>query len=116
MWKVTTMTGAAGDGAYVGVAATQRIGLINTAFRANASFALDKKDAEIDDGTLLFAEISKTPPHGDDVVYLNAFWGIDKLFRGGPGCDGRRAARADWDLVRRCRPWRLWRGPGESGR
>lgn len=69
--------GAGGDGAYLGVAAIQRIGQINTAFRANASIALDGEGAEVDDGALLFAEISGTPPYGEDVVYLNAFWGIE---------------------------------------
>lgn len=68
-----------GDGAYLGVAAIQRIGLVNTAFRVNTSIAVESEGRRVDDGTLLFAELSTTPPHGDDLVYLNAFWGIENF-------------------------------------
>lgn len=71
--------GGGGDGAYVGLAAIQRIGLINTAFRVNSSIAIEGEGRRVDDGTLLFAELSTTPPHGDDLVYVNAFWGIDNF-------------------------------------
>lgn len=69
--------GAGGDSFHVGGSAIQRFGLYNTAFRINQSFGLDNDDNETDDGTLIFAETSTTPPYTHDVAYLNGFWGID---------------------------------------
>ncbi len=69
--------GGRGDGFYAGLAATQRIGQINTSFRINGSFALDTPNAAIDDGVLLMAETSFAPLKSHDVVYFNAFAGID---------------------------------------
>jgi hypothetical protein len=69
--------GAGGDGLYWGLGSTQRIGFYNTTFRINGSHALDRESPAVSDGTLLFAEISRHPTGTHDVVYLNAFWGID---------------------------------------
>jgi hypothetical protein len=66
------------DGLYVGASATQRIGLWNTSFRANASIAMEDESDAVSTGGLLFGEISKTLPYSEDVIYGNAFWGIDE--------------------------------------
>jgi len=41
-------------------------------------------------GELLFAELSYTPPHSEDIWYLNGFWGIDDFTSAarGPGTGG----------------------------
>ena len=69
--------GGKGDGFYVGIAATQRFGLVNTSFRINGSWAIDNKNAAISDGYVVMAETSYTPAGGQNVVYLNGFAGID---------------------------------------
>jgi len=69
---------SAGDGLYWGLGATQRIGFWNTTFRLNGSRALDEESAAVSDGVLLFGQISTQPPGTHDVVYVNAFWGIDR--------------------------------------
>ena len=55
---------------------TQRIGLINSTTRVNASFALDHETPAVSTGVLLFQQLSTTLPYSKDVVYLDAFWGI----------------------------------------
>lgn len=72
-----TSTGKAGDGFYWGAAAIQRLGKLNLAYRVNQSYAVDKENAAVSDGTLLYLETSYTPAYTDNVVYVNAFWGID---------------------------------------
>jgi hypothetical protein len=66
-----------GDGLFVGASATQRIGKWNTSFRGNVSVAMDGNSKEVSTGGLLFAETSRTLAYGDNVIYGNAFWGID---------------------------------------
>ncbi|MEO6034590.1 MAG: hypothetical protein ABIQ35_04985 [Verrucomicrobiota bacterium] len=66
-----------GDGLYAGIGAVQRIGKINTTFRANTSIALEKPGPKVGNGTLLFTELSYTVPWGTDLIYLNGFWAID---------------------------------------
>ena len=66
-----------GDGLFIGASATQRIGHWNTAVRGNLSVATGDESDAVSTGGLLFAETSRTLPYSDDVVYLNAFWGID---------------------------------------
>ena len=66
-----------GDGLFLGASAIQRIGLINTAFRINASFALENSGAAVDDGVLLFSEISRTETGSENIMYADAFWGIE---------------------------------------
>jgi hypothetical protein len=65
-----------GDGAYIGVGDTQRIGLLNSTTRVNASFALDRETPAVSTGVLLFQQFSLTLPESEDFVYLDAFWGI----------------------------------------
>lgn len=67
-----------GDGAYLGVGSTQRIGLLNTTLRANGSLAVDKESDAVSDGALLSAEVSTTPFGTEDVAYGNFFVGIKK--------------------------------------
>ncbi len=62
-----------GSGAYAGLSAIQRIGLINTAFRVNGSLARQTDTAQVSDGVLISAEISWTAAHADDIVYINPF-------------------------------------------
>jgi hypothetical protein len=62
-----------GDGYYFGLAAIQRIGHFNTAFRANVSIAENADSARVADGALFSSEISFTPHRSDDIVYLNTF-------------------------------------------
>lgn len=66
-----------GDSAHFGAATIQRIGLYNTAFRINGSVSLERDTAVADDGVLLFGEVSRTRYYSEDVIYLNAFWGIE---------------------------------------
>jgi len=69
-----------GDGLFIGASATQRLGLWNTSFRGNVSIATEGGNREqVDTGGLLFAETSRTLPYSDNVIYGNAFWGIDKF-------------------------------------
>jgi hypothetical protein len=67
-----------GDGLYWGIGSTQRFGFFNTTFRVNGSHALDQESAAVSNGTLLFAEVSRHPRGTHDLVYVNAFWGIDR--------------------------------------
>ncbi len=75
---VTSDDEEGGDGLYVGASAVQRFGPWNTAFRANASIALESESAAVSDGVLLFGEVSRTLPGSEDVAYGNFFWGIDE--------------------------------------
>ena len=68
---------AGGDGFYAGIGSNQRIGKFNTVFRANTSVAVEHESDRVRNGTLLFGECSYTMPYGEDLVYLNGFWGID---------------------------------------
>lgn len=74
---VTSSETNGGDVGLVGIGATQRLGLYNTSFWANMSWAPDRKSAVANNGVLLFGEISRTLPGSDDLVYVNLFWGID---------------------------------------
>jgi hypothetical protein len=76
-----------GDGFYVGLGSTQRLGLINSTFRVNSSVALDKDTPAVSTGTLLLAQFSLTPPDTKDVAYLDLFWGIDQYASAARGPD-----------------------------
>lgn len=65
-----------GDGLYLGASATQRLGHFNTSFRVNASAALERRGRAVNDGVLLFSEISRTATGSDNLFYGNAFWAI----------------------------------------
>jgi len=63
----------------IGLGAIQRIGLFSTSLRVNYSIATQRKTANADDGLLIFGELSWTPTHTLDIVYVNAFWGEDQF-------------------------------------
>ncbi|MGI9414830.1 MAG: hypothetical protein ACR2PM_14240 [Hyphomicrobiales bacterium] len=80
------------DGLYFGFSAIQRMTLwgetVATAFRANASIALEEEVAGvpgnvIGDGVLLTAEFSKHPHGSDDIVYFNPFIAIGNYTQAG---------------------------------
>lgn len=75
------------DALYFAGSAVQRIGKINTAFRALASIPLNEESPAVGQGELLFAELSYTPAHSEDVLYLNGFWGIDEFTSAARGPD-----------------------------
>ncbi len=76
-----------GDGVYLGVGNTQRLGLINSTTRVNASWALDRETPAVSTGVLLFQQFSTTLPSSKDVAYLNAFWGIGNYSSAARGND-----------------------------
>ena len=67
------------DGFFIAASAVQRIGTTSTTFRILNSSSIHEDTDAVRDGTLLFSEISWTPHHTDDIVYLNAFLGIDEF-------------------------------------
>lgn len=77
-----------GDGLYIGASSIQRIralGNMSTAFRINSSIALDNEIGGnvVGDGTLLTAELSKTPHGSDDILYFNPFVAIGNFTQAG---------------------------------
>lgn len=76
-----------GDGAYIGIGDTQRIGLLNSTTRVNASFALDQDTPAVSTGVLLFQQFSLKLPDSEDFVYLDAFWGIANYASAARGAD-----------------------------
>lgn len=75
------------DALFFAGSAVQRIGKINASFRALASFPTSMESPETGQGELLFAELSYTPAHSEDIVYLNGFWGIDEFSSAARGPD-----------------------------
>ena len=71
-------TGTGSDLGAVGVGSVQRIGHYNSAIWINHSWTPDENTTVANNGTLLFGQFSRTLPHSEDFVYLNAFWGIDQ--------------------------------------
>ena len=67
------------DGFFWGVSDVRRIGHYNLSSRIVGSQALEKESSAVQDGTLLFGELSWTPPWTDDNIYVNAFAGIDNF-------------------------------------
>lgn len=68
-----------GDAFFAGLRGVQRIGAFNTTLTLNASLPLDRETAQTSRGTLVFSEISWTPPRTKDFLYLNSFWGIGEF-------------------------------------
>lgn len=71
------------------ISAVQRIHDTNTAFRVLNSHS-SKESPAADSGTLLLAEISWTPTHTDNLVYLNSFYAFERFTSAarGPGTGG----------------------------
>ena len=67
----------AGDGFYIGLGSTQRIGGMNSSFRANASISLDDNATAVDSGLLLTSVLSWVPHHTHDNFYFGSFLGVD---------------------------------------
>ena len=70
------------DGIHWGISSVQRLGHTNSTFRLLGSHALDQETAAVRDGYLLFSELSWDLPWSHDLVYFNAFWGIDRFASG----------------------------------
>ena len=68
-----------GDAFFAGLRGVQRIGPFNTTLTLNISLPIERETPQTSRGTLLFNEISWTPPHTRDLLYLNAFWGIGEF-------------------------------------
>lgn len=74
---------------FAALSAIQRIHHVNTAFRLLNSHAAHPGPAA-DSGTLFTAEISWTPTHTDNLMYLNGFYAADRFTSAarGPGSGG----------------------------
>jgi hypothetical protein len=70
---------AYGDELFGGIGAIQRIGKLNTTFRVNSSLGINTENRKATTGTLLTAHLSYTLPATSDLVYLDAFWGINRF-------------------------------------
>lgn len=66
-----------------GLSAIQRLkgfhNTYNTSFHVLGSFATNEETAAAGDGILLFSQMSWTPHHREDIVYVNGFWAIDQF-------------------------------------
>ncbi len=61
-----------------GASAVQRIGYVNTSFRALGSYTADEDSPAASEGHLLFGEVSWVPFHTHDNMYINGFVGFDE--------------------------------------
>jgi hypothetical protein len=76
------------DGLYLGAALIKRyFGLLSTTLRVNTSFALDKPSAAVSNGTLITGALSTVLPYSEDIVYLDAYWGLDNYSSADRGPD-----------------------------
>jgi len=66
-----------GDGFYTGIGSSQNFGKLNTVFRIANSVAMEQESSRVRNGTLLFSEMSMSPRGTFNLLYLDAFWGID---------------------------------------
>ena len=67
------------DGLFFGGSAVQRIGKINTSFRALASIPSGDASSAVGEGQLLMTELSYTPAHSEDNLYCNGFVALDEF-------------------------------------
>ncbi len=67
-----------GDAFYAGAGLTRRFEVINATVRVVTSQA-SQETAAASTGTLLFTQLSYTPPHSDNLLYCDSFWGIDRF-------------------------------------
>ena len=67
------------DALFAAASAVQRLGPLNSALRVLTSVPFHDERPAASRGTLIFAELSWTPPRTDDLLYLDAFWGIDEF-------------------------------------
>ncbi len=70
-----------GDSFHLGVSASQRVKAFHNTFNVVAhalmSIPTEEETAVVGQGGLLFVQTSWTPHGGENIVYGNAFWGID---------------------------------------
>ena len=71
------------DAVFLGASAAQRIGHLNTTFRANSSLAIGPESALTRDGVLLSAELSWTPYGTEDTFYVNPFAAFGEFVQAG---------------------------------
>lgn len=77
LWTMSSHGG--GDAVYVGASAVRRFGSLNASVRVNASLPTGSDTPFVQTGVLPVVELSWTPHGGDDLVYFNAFLGIDEF-------------------------------------
>ncbi|MEO6876307.1 MAG: hypothetical protein ABI222_15940 [Opitutaceae bacterium] len=69
-----------GDGFYGGIGITCRyFGLVNNTIRVLTSQAVNQVSNTATTGTLIFNQLSITPPHSEDLIYWDTFLGIDNF-------------------------------------
>ena len=65
-----------------GISSTQRLvgfeNTYNTRFHVIGSYAPDGENGGAGTGTILFSQLSWTPHHSFDLIYLNSYWTIDQ--------------------------------------
>jgi hypothetical protein len=74
---VTAPDRSGGDAYYAGIGVTRRLGFINLTARAITSHTVDEQTTAAGTGTLLFTQLSFSPPRGDDEIYVDTFLGLD---------------------------------------
>ena len=67
-----------GDGVYVGLGSTRRIGRFSNTWRAVGSFTVGQEGLRNSQGYVLTNQFSWTPHHTHNHVYINLFAGIDE--------------------------------------
>ena len=67
-----------GDGLYTGIGSTRRIGRFSNTWRAVGSFTVGKEGLRNSQGFVLTNQLSWTPHHTHNHVYVNVFAGIDE--------------------------------------
>ncbi len=78
----TANQAAGGDGFYAAASSIQRFGKFNTNFTVAGSIATNRLDPEqttVNNGGLLFAQISTDYPGTENILYLDAFWAIERF-------------------------------------
>jgi len=73
---------AGGGGFYMAASAIQRLGKINANFTVAGSLATNRLTTDqttVNNGGLLFAQLSTDIVGTENIVYLNAFWAIDRF-------------------------------------
>ena len=68
-----------GDGVYLGLGSTRRIGQYNNTFRVLASFPIGAETVTNRQGVLLHNQLSWTPHHTHNLIYINTFVGIGEF-------------------------------------
>ncbi len=78
----TANQAAGGDGFYAAASSIQRFGKFNTNFTVAGSVATNRTEPDqttVNNGGLVFAQISTDYPGTENILYLDAFWAIDRF-------------------------------------